>query len=117
MVCILWWDQEHDADRYYYQCNFFESAHAPSIIESNHVLSYYGRKTRERMEDLDFSFAMLYLDEQGSAWRPWWNFMNTKTGSGTISVMVKDKTAFTSQIAKNKVTDEEIIAKITNMLQ
>lgn len=69
------------------------------------------------MEDLDFSFAMLYLDEQGSAWRPWWNFMNTKTGSGTISVMVKDETAFTSQIAKNKVTDEEIIAKITNMLQ
>ena len=31
--------------------------------------------------------------------------------------MVKDETAFTSQIAKNKVTDEEIIAKIFDMLQ
>ena len=68
------------------------------------------------MEELDFSFAIMYLDNQGAAWRPWWKFMNDKTGSGTISVMVKGETAFTSQIAQNKVTDAEIVAKILEML-
>lgn len=69
------------------------------------------RNSIKKLNELKIDYAWLQMDKQKASSGKWYNFMKDYTGTGKINIFMNGEAAFTSEIALNKVSDDEIVAK------
>ena len=63
------------------------------------------------MNDVKLDYAWLQMDKQKASSGVLYNFMKDNYGHGKINVFMNGEAAYTTELALNKVENDEIIAK------
>ena len=69
------------------------------------------RKSIAKLNDVELDYAWLQMDKQKASSGVLYNFMKDNYGNGKINVFMNGEAAYTTELALNKVENDEIIAK------